>query len=272
MLVAAVVWGASMLAQVGCSGTSNLLTYAQDAREKGIQQYRAREYENAAGSFRSATRQDPRDYKSFYFLGACYDAVGSHQQAAQAYQSSLKVMDLTLEGRKDTEFRARAIDGLGISLAKGQDRAAEIAMPQPGKRPAEDAWLRAKVQRYGGDADAAVQSYTEAALHDPGDFQVAKDYGLYLEELGQTRQADIQLRRAYRLNSKDEQVAAALRRVGTIPGPALKERDELARPAIPRGPLPELKMPRSRGGGSGQAAAPPQPTAPESPTVQAPRD
>ena len=273
-LMAAMVLGGLAVGQVGCS-TSNFLTYAQDAREKGIQQYRNHDYENAAGSFRSATRQDPRDYKSFYFLGACYDAVGSHQQAAQAYQSSLKVMDLTLEGRKDKEFRARAIDGLGISLAKGHDRAAEIAMPKAGKRPAEDAWLRAKVARYGGDADAAVQSYNEASLQDPGDFHIAKDYGLYLEELGQARQADIQLRRAYRLNSSDEQVASALRRVGTVPGPALKNREELAKPPIPRGPLPEVKMPNMRGG-SGQAAKPAaQPAevaAPESSTVQAPRD
>ena len=274
-LMVAMVLGGLAVGHVGCS-TSNFLTYAQDARQKGIEQYRNHDYENAAGSFRSATRQDPRDYKSFYFLGACYDAVGSHQQAAQAYQSSLKVMELTLEGKKDAEFRARAIDGLGISLAKGHDRSAQIAMPQPGKRPAEDAWLQAKVHRYSGDADAAVQSYNEAALQDPNDFYIAKDYGLYLEELGQARQADIQLRRAYRLNSADEQVATALRRVGTVPGPALKQKEELAKPPVPRGPLPELKVPTfGRGGGTpaGQANAPEvQPVAPEGSTVQAPRD
>ena len=274
LFVAAAVLGGGALGQVGCS-TSNLLTYSQNAREKGLKQYRSHDYENAAGSFRSASRQDPRDYKSFYFLGACYDAIGSHQQAAQAYQSSLKVMELTLEGRKDKEFRARAIDGLGISLAKGHDRSAEIAMPQAGKRPAEDAWLQAKVHRYSGDADAAMQAYNEAALQNPEDFYIAKDYGLYLEELGQARQADIQLRRAYRLNSTDEQVATALRRVGTVPGPALKQREELAKPPIPRGPLPELKVPAfgsGRGRATTPADAPAQPAAPESSTVQAPRD
>ena len=272
-LAVAVVLGAVTFAQVGCSSTANVLTFAEDARDKGLDQYRAREYENAAGSFRSATRQDPRDYKSFYFLGACYDALGSHQQAAHAYQSSLRVMDLTLEGRKDAVFRARAIDGLGISLAKGHDRTAEIAMPQPGKRPAEDAWLKAKVFRYSGDADAALEAYTEASLQDPNHFYIAKDHGLFLEELGQARQADVQLRRAYRLNSKDEQVASALRRVGTVPGPALKGRDELAKPPIPRGPLPELKVPKFGGGSGTQAAASTdQPAPPESSTVQAPRD
>lgn len=269
-LVAVALVGGTVFGAIGCAGTSNLLTYSKDAREKGLKQYRAHDYENAAGSFRSATRQDPRDYKSFYFLGASYDAMGSHQQAAQAYQSAIKVMDLTLEGQKDKDFRAQAIQGLGASLAKGHAQTAEVAMPQPGKRPAEDAWLRGLVFRHSGDADAAVEAYTAAALQAPNDFHIAKDFGLYLEELGQTRQADLQLRRAYQLNSRDEQVAAALRRTGTVPGPALKEKDALARPPIPQGPLPELKMPRS---GGGQAARQPAPVAnPQSSTVQAPRD
>ena len=261
----------------GCAGgTSNFLTYAQDAREKGLKQFAAADYENAAGSFRSATRQDPRDYKSCYYLGACYDKTGSHQQAAQAYQASLKVMDVTLEGQADKAFRAKTIDGLAISTAKGEDRTAQIKMPQPGKRPAEDAWLRAKVNRYTGDHDAAVEAYTAAALQDPNDFYIAKDYALYLEELGQLQSADTQLRRAYRMNSKDPEVAAALRRVGTVPGPALKEQKELARTPVPRGPIPEveLKMPKFGSGGNPRPAQPanePAPT-PVSPTVQAPRD
>ena len=138
-------------------------------------------------------------------------------------------------------------------------------MPQPGKHPAEDSWLSAKVNRYLGDADAAVESYTQAALQDPSDFYIAKDYALYLEELGQGETADTQLRRAYRLNPKDPEIAAALRRVGTEPGPSLKEKKQLAQPPIPQGPLPELKMPTF---GSRQSAPP----AENEPTVQAPRD
>ena len=256
----------------GCAaGTSNFLTYAQDAREKGLKQFAAADYENAAGSFRGAARQDPRDYKSFYYLGACYDKIGSHQQAAQAYEASLKVMDVTLEGQADKAFRAKTIDGLAISTAKGEDRTAQIAMPQPGKRPAEDAWLRGKVNRYTGDHDAAVEAYTAAALQDPNDFYIAKDYALYLEELGQTQSADVQLRRAYRMNSKDPEIIAALRRVGTVPGPALKEHKELAQPPVPQGPL-ELKMPKfGQGNAQPGPASEPAPT-PVGPTVQAPRD
>jgi Flp pilus assembly protein TadD len=269
------------LALTGCTNsTGELITYANDARQQGLKQYEARDYENAAGSFRSATRQDPRDYKSFYYLGACYDATGSFQQAAQSYQASLKVMDVTLEGREDKAFRAKVIDGLAIAIAKGHDRTASITMPQPGKVPAEDAWLKAKVNRYTGDADAAIEAYNAASLQAPKDFYIAKDFGLYLESLGQTRQADLQLRRAYRMKSTDQEVAAALMRTGTVPGPAIKERKELAQPPIPQGPIPpvnEWKVPTFGNGSGGTqqqtgSSAAISPTPPSQPTAQAPRD
>jgi Flp pilus assembly protein TadD len=283
-----------VLGVIGCAAASNaeLLTYAQDARTKGLKQYEAHDYENAAGSFRSASRQDPRDYKSFYYLGASYDQLGSHQQAAQSYQASLKVMAVTLEGRADKAFRAKTIDGLAIAVAKGTNRAANVAVPLPGKRPAEDAWLRAKVYRYSGDADAALEQYTQAALQDPSDFYIAKDHALYLSELGQAQAADVELRRAYRLNSRDPDITMALARLGTPAGPGLKERKELAKPPLPQGPLPELQIPPF-GGSAGVRPASPAPApapvpshapapppaprevsapAPGSSTVQAPRD
>ena len=195
-----------------------------------------------------------------------------YQQAAQSHLASLQVMDVTLEGKQDKAFRAKTIDGLAIALAKGQDRTATISMPQPGKRPAEDAWLRAKVQRYSGDADAALEAYTQASLQDANDPYIAKDYGLYLAELGQTQTADVQLRRAYRLNPADQEIASALSRLGTVPGPALKEKDELAKPPVPRGPIPPLKIP-AFGGGGGARQSSPQASAPApEPTAQAPRD
>jgi hypothetical protein len=94
-----------------------------------------------------------------------------------------------------------------------------------------------------------------------------------LEELGQTSDADLELRRAYRMNEKDPEILAALRRVGTEPGPALKEQKQLARPIVPRGPIPQLdlKMPRFGGAQPAAAQAPGEP-APTAPPVQAPRD
>lgn len=255
---------------IGCAGTStsDLITYSRESREEGIKQFKAGDYQNAAGSFRSATRQDPRDYKSFYYLGAAYDQLGSHQQAAQSYQSSLKVMDVTLEGKQDKAWRAKTIDGLAIAVAKGENRTASIAMPQPGKKPSEDAWLAAKVHRYTGDADAAIEAYNQASLQDPNDFYIAKDYALYLGELGQTQQADVQLRRAYKMNPQDTEIAEALRKVGTVPGPALKDERQLAKPPIPQGPI---EMPKF-GTGSRAPSEASDGVAPTSPTVQAPRD
>ena len=269
------VSGVLLAGGFGCNaGGADMLTFAQDARAKGLKQMNAGDYEAASGSFRSATRQDPRDYKSFYYLGTCYEKSGSYQQAAQAYQASLKVMDVTLEGQEDKAWRAKTIDGLAIAVAKGTDKTANITMPQPGKKPAEDAWLRAKVLRYTGDADAALEAYNQAALQDPNDFYIAKDHALYLTELGQTQVADVQLRRAYRMNSKDPEVIAALQKVGTVPGPALKEKNELAKPPIPQGPIPELKVPKfgSTGSSGSAPSASTGSTATGSATVEAPRD
>ena len=53
-----------------------------------------------------------------------------------------------------------------------------------------------------------------------------------------------QLKRAYQLNNKDQEVVAALRRVGVVPGPSLKEADQLAKPAVPKGPFPEVDVKR----------------------------
>jgi hypothetical protein len=74
------------------------------------------------------------------------------------------------------------------------------------------------------------------------------------------------------MNSQDQEVAAALRRVGTVPGPALKEQKQLAQPPIPQGPIPPLKMPRIGGGGTQTTEAAAEGVAPATPTVQAPRD
>jgi hypothetical protein len=53
-----------------------------------------------------------------------------------------------------------------------------------------------------------------------------------------------QLKRAYQMNDKDPQVIAALRRNGVIPGPSLKEPEQLAKPSVPKGPLPEVDIKR----------------------------
>src|SRR5204862_8200198 len=104
-----------------------------------------------------------------------------------------------------------------------------------------------------------------AAKLDPNSFYITKEYGLYLERLGQKPQATPLLKRAYAMNPQDEQLAQALRRLGIVPGPSLKDQSALAKPVLPPGPLP----PVNEWGGSGEQA---RPAVNPAPRVAAPRD
>lgn len=74
---------------VGCG---DMVTYNNDARQRGIQLYKAANYTDAAGAFNNAIRQDPRDYHSDYYLGLTYEAMGNYRLAAQSYRTALGVM------------------------------------------------------------------------------------------------------------------------------------------------------------------------------------
>lgn len=259
-------------------GCGDMLTYSKDYQRTGEAQLAAGNYDTAAGAFRSAVQQDPRDYKSAYYLGKTYEAMGSPQDAMQAYMSSLSVMDQTLEGKADASFRTQTLDALARTAAKTDRNAAtNLALSPNSKRPAEAALLTAKINRYSGDADAAVQSYGQALEQEPRNFAIAKEYGLYLEQLGAAKRADPVLRRAYALNTEDEQVASALRRIGVIPGPSLKNLNDLAAPPIPKGPIPPINLSQFGIGGGNEAAPPPSNDPRYSPasnvgSAEAPRD
>jgi tetratricopeptide (TPR) repeat protein len=72
----------------------------------------------------------------------------------------------------------------------------------------------AKVYRYTGDADAAVDAYNKAVLMGPQNFPLAKEAGLYDQSLGQTQRATFALKKAYAVSSDDVQVNGALRQLG----------------------------------------------------------
>ncbi len=259
---------ALVLALTGCAGhwTDNTTP-----RNKGIALYKQGEYADAAGSFRNAIREDPRDYQSHYYLGASYAGLGQTQQAIQAYKSCLDVMKTTLAGQEAHAFKLQVLDALAQSIAKSTNRNEELDILQKhavASQSAQDYQVMAKISRYSGDADTAIDNYNRAALLDPKDFDVAKEYGLYLESLGQTQRAETPLRKAYALNQNDQEVVAALRRIGVVPGPAIKAQNDLAKPAVPQGPIPEVDWSKMKVG-KGQPAA--QET-PPGPTVQAPRD
>ena len=249
-------------------GCGDMITNGRAAREEGLERYQHGDYGHAASSLQYAVRQEPGDYTSHYYLGQSYDHMNQPQHAIEEYRTTLRVMENSLEGQTDREFRLKVIDALAHSIANEPYKAPDISLLERQPKTSENLFLLAKVYRYSQDPDSAIERYTQAALQEPRDFAIAKDYGLYLEQLGQTKRADAELRRAYALNTKDEQVAAALRRLGVVPGPSLKDEGDLAKPAIPLGPLPEIEV-----GGTTPTRTQPQPNSSGNVgTTSSPRD
>jgi Tfp pilus assembly protein PilF len=226
----------------GCG--TDLITYAGESRQRGIELYNQGSFADAAGSFSNAIRQDPRDYQSHYYLGRSYESLDQQHQAVHSYRTALNVMEQSLVGREDIAFRQKVLDGLASAAAKGNSPELNRASLKSAEKPtAEDHFILAKIYRIHGDADSAVDEYGSASQGDPGSLPIAREFGLYLAQLGQQRRAAQQLSRAYALNRKagkqeDPDVVSALRAVGVIPGPSLVDEQDLAKPAIPYGPLP----------------------------------
>jgi tetratricopeptide (TPR) repeat protein len=206
-------------------GCADNITWAYESEREGIEYYNKHQYADAAGDFRNAIRQSPREYKAHYYLGACEDALGHYQEALQAYKACLDVMKTSRDGRRDTPFRDRVLSALASDIARSASRDEEIARIQSHARTTqdpEDYILLGRIYRDTGDADSAIDAYNRGALISPKDFGLLKEYGLYLEQLGQNQKAETVLRRAYSRDSQDDQVNAALRRVGVVPGPSVR--------------------------------------------------
>ncbi len=228
----------------GCAGgTQGVFTNPKAARDEGIKLYAQKNYVDAAGAFSNAIRQDARDYRSYYYRGACYYEMGVYQQAIASYKASLSTMQTSMDGREDPDFRVKTIDALAVAIASSANRDEEVALLQKkadGKQTTENYFVYAKVCRNLGDADAAIDAYNRASLLEPKNFYVAKDFGLYLAQMNQPQRAEAALRRAYQLRQDDPEVNAALGQLGVIAGPSLKDKSNLQKPAVPVGPLPEL--------------------------------
>ncbi len=249
LLAGPLVLGA-LLCSAGCS---DVITYARDSREKGLQYYNQADYENAAGDFKNAIRQDPADYYSHYYLASCYDHGKAYHQAIQQYKTCLHIMENSLGGKEDIAFRMQVLDNLGGAIAKADDRSVELTALNEGPKTPEDSFLMAKVYRLTGDADSAVEAYDHASLLAPKNFYISKEYGIYLAKLGQDERAGKELRIAYAINDKDQQVIDALREVGVVPGPGLKDEKDLAKPVIPEGPIPKVDVTKLRFPGTGNS-------------------
>jgi cytochrome c-type biogenesis protein CcmH/NrfG len=243
---------------VGCS---DVLTYSDDARVQGLKLYDQHNYADAAGAFRNAIRQNPRIYSNYYNLGQCYDQMGNWHESIAAYRSGWDVCLADLMGKKDAHYQGLFVDGLSNAIAHSDTRDAETDAAvdrAKDRQSADDYLLLAKIYVYRSDADSAIDAYGRAASIDPNRFDIAKEYALYLMKLGQDRRAEVPLKNAYALNSNDAEVNAALRQIGIVPGPSLKDQDALAHPLVPKGPIPSLDIPTLVPGmnNSNSAAAP----------------
>lgn len=228
------------------AGCAEIVTYSNQSNEQGEKLYAAGQYKEAAGAFTNATQQNPRHYKAFYNLGQSYEQLGRERQALQSYRTGLEVMSTSDLGRKDAEFRDKLVAAEAQCIAKSATRDAEVTTLQQHAEQsgrALDWYVLATTYAEVGDADNAIDAYDRALLaSNSTDAQIAKAYGLYLAQLNQNKRAEVVLVKAYQLKQTDEQVNAALRKVGIVPGPSLLEPDHLSRPFIPKGPLPELEL------------------------------
>jgi tetratricopeptide (TPR) repeat protein len=228
-VAAAVAFGAGLLAAGGCGDET--LTYAREARATGMTCYQKGDYVDAAAAFANATRQDPRDYLSYYYLGASYQATGQYQQAIGAYRSCQAEQQTTLAGRRDGAVRYQTFDNLARCIAKGGTAGAEetaLEAKLRGAPDADDQWMLAKIFNYNMQPDEAITAYTQAVLLDPSRFDIAKEAGLYEEGIKQNKMAAETLKKAYAVNPNDDEVNAALRRLGVVLGPSLRDERTLS--------------------------------------------
>ncbi len=242
LLVAGVTFSSVAVFSAGCN---EYITYSYQARKQGVTLFDQQQYDQAAGAFRNATQQNPRDYVSFYYLGRCYEASGREQQALQSYRTSVAVMPTTFDGRDDKQFRLTAIEALAkcVAGAASQDQeVAALADTAQQTQKANDWFVLARTYVALGDADNAIDAYARASTVAPADAQISKSAALYLEQTGQARRAEPMLRRAYQQNPEDVEVAAALRRIGVVPGPSILDQNQLVSPLVPKGPIPEMEL------------------------------
>ena len=253
---------ASVAIATAIFGCSTILTNTRVDREKGIKLYNDGQYADAAGAFRETIKHNPADLQSHLYLAQSLDHMGAYEQAVEQYRTTLQIMENSLEGRDNRPLRLKVLNELADAICKTQDHDTQQSILLHDAKSAEDQFLLAKVDRRLGDADSAIEAYHESLLLNGKDPEVHKELGIYLSQLGQTDAARAELKRAYALNPNDEETSAALRRVGVVPGPSLKDESDMARPIIPVGPLPELQIPNQQN----------NPSQGSQPTASSPRD
>lgn len=210
---------------VAVTGCHEVFTYARQSRTEGLSLYRQEAYSDAAGAFRNAIRQDPRDYESRYWLAKCYDHMELHQEAFAEYKAALDILPVTYGGKNDVEFWQEILAGYAESVARYDKQDVELnalEKREATSQRAAEPFIIAKVFRIRGDADSAILAYKRALNWSPNDFVIRKEFGLYLyETLRQNPEGEYQLKLAHRLNGNDPEVNSALQKLGVLPIPKL---------------------------------------------------
>lgn len=202
-------------------GCAEMLITSRRSNEKGMEYYNQRNYNDAAGAFADAVRQEPRDYQSQFYLGVCYDQLKQTQDALRQYRTTLDVMETNIEGRSDDKFRLIVMDTYASAIARYDTHEIELnnlekKVKTEGK--ADGYFLLGKTYRLRGDADNALTAYIRAADLDPANFNIRKELGLYLlDPLGQNQKAAYYLQQAYQLKDDDDAVNNGLNRLGIKP-------------------------------------------------------
>jgi tetratricopeptide (TPR) repeat protein len=203
------------------TGCGELLITSRKSNEKGMEYYNQRNYNDAAGAFSDAIRQEPRDYQSQFYLGVCYDQLKQYQDALRQYRVTLDVMDKTIEGINDDKFRLIVMDTYAGAIARYDTHELELNDLEKRVKTSNNStgyFLLGKTYRLRGDADNALSAYIKAADLNPTDFNIRKELGLYLlDPLGQNQKAAYYLQQAYQLKDDDEAVNNGLNRLGIKP-------------------------------------------------------
>ena len=239
----AVGLGVGLAVAAALAGCADAFTYSRSETSVAMVKLEEGDSEEAAIVFANQVRRWPNNYKAHYHLGLARLDSGRPQEAIRSFKTALEVMPLSKEGREDATYRFYTIDALSGALAEHDADGAQLAQIEAkAKGNPHLQLLVAMTHAKAGRPDNAIESFNAARALDRDDPQIAKQFGLYLESIAQAQPAEHELRRAYRLNTQDEEVAAALRRLGVIPGPAILSATELTKPVVPLGPIPEVKF------------------------------
>lgn len=159
------------------AGCASMLSYSDDSRAQGIRDLRANQYDEAAGAFSDAVRQNPRDYQSHYYLGVLYDRKKEYTNALAHFKTSLDVQPVTTEGLHDEAFRIKTLTAQADTMAKviGNDAAINDLEAKAGaSTTGEESYQLGRIYAGRGDADSAITAYNRAASQAPDKFYIVK--------------------------------------------------------------------------------------------------